>query len=85
MSKTTIKSLRGETIQRIKAASTANMRLVLPAAVIRSALFLPEGELVDDGLRSPEVSVVVATVGFDIVLCKTRKQMLWNGMIGAKE
>jgi hypothetical protein len=50
------------------------MRPVLPAAVIRSA---PEdGELVGDevGLRSPELSVV-DTVGFGIVLCKTRKHM----------
>jgi len=59
------------------------MRLVLPAAVIRSA---PEdGVLVDDevGLRSPELSVV-DTLGFGSVLCKTRKHMLWNGIIGAK-
>lgn len=58
------------------------MRLVLPAAVIRSA---PEdGVLLDDevGLRS-ELSVV-DTLGFGIVLYKTRKQMSWNGMIGAK-
>jgi hypothetical protein len=55
------------------------MRLVLPAAVIRSA----EDGLDDEvGLRL-ELSVV-DTLGFDIVLCKTRKHILWNGMIGTK-
>jgi hypothetical protein len=66
------------------------MRAVLPAAVIRSALFLPvDGELVVEavGLRSPELSVaVVDAAGFGVVLCKTRKHMtgMGNGMIGAK-
>jgi len=57
----------------MKAASAANMRPVLPAAVIRSALFLPEdGELVVDevGLRSPELSVVDAAE-FGVVAAAT--------------
>jgi hypothetical protein len=76
----------------MKAASAANIRLVLPAAAIRSALFLPGAvvfvrELV--GFRVPVSVAVVAAgvgvgVGFADVLCRTSKHMSWNVMIGAK-
>jgi hypothetical protein len=52
------------------AASTANIRLVLLAAVMRFAPLREDGEGVDEsvGLRF-ELSVVVAA-GFGVVLCK---------------
>jgi hypothetical protein len=54
-------SLRAHTFQRKKAARAANIRPVLPAAVTRSAPFLP-GAVVfvaeSVGFKSPELAVV---------------------------
>jgi len=50
---------RGRGFQKMKATSAAKIRLVLPTAVMRSALLDFEGlVLVSLGFKSPEVSVV---------------------------
>ena len=68
----------GHTFQRKKAASAANTRPVLPAAVTRSAPFA--GVAVSDGFKSPALSVCVGVVPA-CVLDKTGKLM---SMISAK-
>ncbi len=67
-------AMEGMTFQRKKAASAANIRPVLPAAVMRSAPFLP-GAVVfvveSVGFRSPALCEGLEAAG---VLYKTRKQ-----------
>jgi hypothetical protein len=68
--------LEGTTFQRKKATSAANIRPVLPAAVMRSAPFLP-GEVVfvaeSVGFKSPALFVCEGLEP-DAVLYKTGKQ-----------
>lgn len=59
------RSSEGRIFQRRKAASAANIRLVLPAALIRSALFVPGAVVFVREVAGFKSSVFCATGVFD--------------------
>jgi len=61
----------GVAFQRKKAASAANIRPVLPAAVTRSAPFLLVVFADEVGFKSPELSVAVVCAGLVTAACVT--------------